>query len=262
VPGQLAIEESTNGGATWATAWSVSGPRRERYLTLVAEDAQEVDEYQIDKLDSEMACTSIYVVPGSRVVLAACGLAGFVRRDAAGVWTMLGFDAGGSRLDRASTSDEFGNWILIIFSGCLILLIGAEAHALRYPRGKASAVQHTIAILVGLACSPVVPVARGEDFRLVALPGLGLLFFAMLSWFTVYLVARGQFPWWTVLPAVLAPVAAWNLHSLIVRGEIYATPGWTGIWAVLGVGLIANILFGIWRPGRRPQPSAPAATVE
>jgi hypothetical protein len=89
-----------------------------------------------------------------------------------------------------------------------------------------------------------------------------LLFCAMLTWLVVYVVARGQFPWWTALPALLAPVAAWNLYGRIVRGEIYSTPGWIGIWSVLTVGLIANILLGIGRFGRRTQPSAPAETVE
>jgi hypothetical protein len=109
VPGHLAIEESTNGGATWTTAWSVSESTRDRYVSVVADDASELDDYPVDDLDQEMTCTNVYVVPRSGVVVVACGLMGFVSRDTAGEWTILGFDGEGLAAQFLDESASPGN---------------------------------------------------------------------------------------------------------------------------------------------------------
>ncbi len=249
VPGQLAIEESVDGGVTWTTAWSMSGPQRERYRQAVIEDVRQVRDYPIDRLDRGMACTAVSVVRGTGTVVAACGLAGFVSRSESGGWTMLGFY--GSGLDFSTSSDWYER-IDILIAGLLILLAGGEVHAVRRRRGSSASSHQTLAVLTALPGLLIVASgALDRDLTRFVLLFVPYSFVMTATWFGIYLNSRRWFPWWTVPPAVLGPVAAWVIHASIVRGEIDATLGWIRIWSVLALALAVSITLGLLT--RHPQ---------
>lgn len=128
MPGELTIEESTDSGHTWTVAWTVSGPQCERYAEELTLRASNVDGYPIDSVHRELGCTGIYLDLRSGVVVAACGLAGFVSRDAGGEWRMLGFDGGRLGhffLDEPTAGDTL-DVIKILLGGWFILLLGAD----------------------------------------------------------------------------------------------------------------------------------------
>lgn len=257
VPGQLAIEESTDEGTTWSTVWSVSGPQRERYAELLTTRASNVAGYPIDSVDRELHCTGLYIDPRSGVVVAACGLVGFVSRDTGGQWTMLGFDGGRFGtffLDEPTASDSLAV-IKILLGGWFILLLGAEAYALRHRRGAPPGPRRWVAALVSIGGAPLL--LTGGD--IVDTPGEGTfawrwaacLFGGVLAWIALYIYGRREIiPLWTVALAVTAPAVGWYLHRLVAGAEIYPALGRLGIGTVLLLALASSIALGIGRPRR------------
>lgn len=247
MPGDIAVEETTDGGVTWTTAWSLSGPKRERARQALAERVREVPGYAVDDLDREMACTSVAVVPPSGSVVAACGLTGFVCRDPDGRWRMLGFD--GTGLDISTSFDSFQR-LAIVLCGVLILLIGAEAHALRFGQGSRYGIRQALAIIIAFLCLSclVRPTADADTsfvFLSPALMFLALVGVLTLAWAGVYLGGQRSFPWWTLPPAVLGPAAALIIHLLMLRGHIPATPAWIATWSVLAGALVAALALSL-----------------
>lgn len=268
VPGQLAVEESVDGGTTWTAAWSMSDPQRERYLRAVTEDAREVLTYAIGDLEHEMACTNVSIVPRAGTVVVACGLAGFVSRSPSGTWSMLGFDGQGP--DFFTSSDGYQR-IVILLSGLLTLLVGAEIHAMRRSRvlpgtpgtptargtrGSPAGIHQSLAILIAVPC--LLCLNRGEGVLSWPLTLLFLAFLAVMTlvWLGAYLVDQPRFPWWTVPPAVLGSVIAGTVHTGIVRGQIGAMPGWIGIWSALTGSLAVAIALALLV--RHREPTTPA----
>ena len=260
VPGRLAIEESTDGGATWSDAWSVSGPQRERYAAVLATRVSSVDSYPAETLSRELTCTSVSVVPESQVVIAACGLVGFVSRDPTGAWTMLGFEGPpfDLRFLEAPTPGDILNTARIVLCGWLILFLGAETRA-RWPawrRGEVSGGRWDEARMVaGLLPSmgsllimviPGDPIASDSSIMVWLLSSC--LNAGMLVWLVLYLVQRRGLPWSLLGLAAGAPAVAWLLHDRIVAGQVYATLGWIGIWSILLLALAASIVLGLRTP--------------
>lgn len=241
VPGSLAVEETTDGGASWRMAWSLSGPKLERYRLALAENIRQVPTYPADDLDRELTCTDVTIVPASNGVIVACGLAGFVNRDSAGQWRMLGFD--GQGIDISTELDNFQQF-LIVLCGFLILVVGAEVHALRYRGGSHSGLRQALALIVAFLCLLCLFGGGGDlSFFLIwfALMYLAVVGVVMLAWAGVYLGGRRTFPWWTIPTAVVGPLVAGSIHFLMLRGYIYARPAWIAIWSVLAAALAVTI---------------------
>ena len=85
VHGRLKVEETTDGGATWITAWEVAEWQRH----LLAKDLLTEPE--------EVGARAIVVQPvaGGYVVVVATDTDGFARRDVSGAWQRIGRGSGG-----------------------------------------------------------------------------------------------------------------------------------------------------------------------
>jgi hypothetical protein len=272
VRNRLTIERSEDAGATWTTVWSVSESDRERYATNLAEDARYDSSYDGD-IHADLACRSIYAVPTSGVVIAACGLAGFVRGDTDGSWAMIGFAGDGVGVPdfhRATNKDILNGFIVATF-GWFLLLAAAEAYAaahpapantrLRSPRGVARA-RVVIGILASLPALPLIVDrlgAGGEGF-------LGVLGYLMwtaymllggAAWLSLYAIRRRGFPWWLIPIAILVSVADVLLVIRMSAGDIEPVAGWAAIGAVTLVGLGAALALGVLFP--RPRRAVSAA---
>ena len=256
----LRVEESTDGQRSWATAWEVDDARRERWARQIANEARDDRTYRGDPL-ADLTCSSIYVVPSSGVVVVACGAMGFVTRDQTGTWTAIGFSGEGvpTEFDERSAVDTL-NFLMIVLCGWFILLLGGVAHAVRHRAGTYAGTRTTLALLVSLACLPVM-VLRPDlhDFVIgdptfaswACLPFLAVV---MLAWLLVYRHGHGHFPWRVGVPAVVAPTAAWFVHASVLDARIGWSPGWTAIWVTLGAGLVVSVVLGLTapRPAARP----------
>lgn len=253
VPGHLAIEESTDGGTSWRPAWEVGETKQARYAMVLANEAR-WGGFSGD-IRAGMTCDSLYVVPGSGVVVAACGLVGFVTRDPGGTWTMIGFEGREwslEFLDLPSPSDEL-NQLMIVLCGWLILVLGAEVHALRHRRGRRPVVRWVLAGLVTLIMLPVLLADRSSIESVtsawVAAP---VLFVGVAAWLGLYLRDRRAFPWWLLPLTAVAPAAGWILHDRLLQGEFDRTAGWGIVWTVLAGALVTNLALGLLPRGRTP----------
>jgi hypothetical protein len=97
VPGHLRVEETVDGGATWATAWEVTDRQRRRL-------AANYD--RLGDLDTHLSSRAILVVPGAAgqyTVLVANGRDGMARRDPDGRWHRVAF-TGEAQPDLAAES--------------------------------------------------------------------------------------------------------------------------------------------------------------
>jgi hypothetical protein len=143
--------------------------------------------------------------------------------------------------------------------GLLILLIGAEAHALRRRHASSASTHRTLAILIAIPGLLFMALGGADmDILYLALAPLSLAYLGVMTlvWFGTFLIGRGRFPWWALAPGVLGPVAAWVIHTSIVRGQIDATLGWIGIWSALALALTVSITLGLRI--RQPEPFTPS----
>jgi hypothetical protein len=83
-PGAIAVQRSTDGGATWADDWRITEKQR-RTLARAYRG--------IDDIDRDLVAKAIAVhdVPGGQVVIVANGRDGFAQRGADGTWQRIGF---------------------------------------------------------------------------------------------------------------------------------------------------------------------------
>jgi hypothetical protein len=101
VPGELRVESSDDGGVTWRTAWSVSGPQ---YRAL----AQEYSQLGDPRRHLSSVCLSMEAVNGGYVVLVANGRDGVARRDVSGHWTRLDTNFAKAREPALAPDDSGG----------------------------------------------------------------------------------------------------------------------------------------------------------
>jgi len=124
VSGQLHVQESLDGGQTWATAWQITGWQ---YRALAADIP--------DLGDPRSALTSRCIVVrevdgGGHIVLVANGRDGLLRRDASGRWERLGLPADGDTSAEAPTAlrlqpNAFGHRVMAaVFAVVAVLLAG------------------------------------------------------------------------------------------------------------------------------------------
>jgi hypothetical protein len=264
VAGALRIEESSDGGTIWTTAWSVSDLQRARYATVLSSRAR-WDQRYTGNVRADLSCRTVYAVPTSGVVVAACGLVGFVRRDAAGHWAMIGFTGDHSETpDLAETSaGDSSNALMIVLFGWFILLVAAEVHA-RVHRPGQSAARLSLAAFVSLACLPLMALrwdsGAGPDPLIGGWTCTPFLFGGMLAWFVTYVVDNRGFPWRLLPLAVAAPVLGSSLQHDYLHGRVYWTLAWAGIWIIAIGALTANLALAIWFPPRRVDEEVPAAS--
>ncbi len=266
VPGALRIEQSTDGGDTWATAWEVDDLERERYVAVLEDAAAAENTYlpdEVANVRSGLTCTTIYIVPESEVVIAACGLVGFVRRDTHGVWAMIGFwgdPAMVPELDIATPRDV-GNHLMAVLFGWFVLLLSAEAHALTHPRRPFAARAWIAGIASPLALVQVLGLRalRTVDLDVTFLVMLSLLtmLLAGIAWFTLYLINRRDFPAWVVPLAGLVTVVDWVLASRVLDAEMTPTVGWVATGSFTAIALAVNVTLAVVFP--RPRRALPAA---
>ncbi len=266
VPDALRIEQSTDGGATWTTGWDVGDLKRERYLTLLEGQLESGKRRLPDELSDirhGLTCTTVYLVPASGAVVAACGLIGFVSRSADGVWAMIGFDGDPRSAPVLVTTGDFNNKLMILMFGWFIFLLAAEAHAMAHPRGLTAA-RRFIAVLASSALLVIVLTARlpGTEDSAPVIDGVlsvAVMLVGGLIWFVLYLVNRGSFPWWVVPLAVAATVVDWTLANRVINAQIGWAEGWIGIWAVTVLALAANVALGLVFPRSHRVAANPAA---
>jgi hypothetical protein len=250
VPDRLAIEESIDGGLVWTTVWSISDRDRARYAEVFAEDAPYDRSYHGD-IHDDLTCRTVHIVRDTGVVIAACGLVGFVSGDGDATWTMVGFAGHGTDLPnlRRFTPAENRRWFRVLMLAWFVLLLGAETHAVTHPL-----VRRRRALAVGrVAAAVVTSVAVAENGTILGdsedVSGW-LIVLGFSVWFVLYLFGRPNFPWW-VLPA---PAIVSLGNSMFFERLTMTTPdptlGWVVIWLVLAIGLVANAALGLL-PRRR-----------
>jgi hypothetical protein len=248
VPDGLAIESSNDAGATWTTAWSIPDRVRERYVHFFTAKARRAYVYTGD-VRSDLTCTTIYGVPGSDTVTAACGLLGFVRVGVGGGWSMIGFGRRWSGLSLGNglpdfddpTPTEIGQQYMVLMLGWFVLLSGAEIHAVtrrrapRWPRRRWPAIPTPLARLLkavapSLAAIPLLaqyPTRRPWLIRVVA------AFVASLPFLLVIGIDDGervpeQFGQLLVL-CMLACGTLWLIRYVV---DVHRFPWWAVPFAV------------------------------
>jgi hypothetical protein len=184
-------------------------------------------------------------------VIAACGLVGFVSRDDAGNWAMIGFTGDGSDVPRSDvyTTVDNANSLMIVLFGWFVLVAGAEAYALtRRPRA-ACAARLTVAALVSLVCVPVMALPwiapDIDDPFLRGLLVMPLLVLGTAWWLLLYIKSHRSFNLWLVPLAIAAPVTGLVLQAERLGGTTGPMTGWVAVAGFATAALIANIALGV-----------------
>jgi hypothetical protein len=250
VPDRLAIERSIDGGLAWTEVWSISDRERERYAALLAFDAYDDRSYKGD-VHADLTCRTVHIAPTSGVVIAACGLVGFVVGDGDAGWTMVGFAGDASDvpdLHRDTPADTRHAFMVLTF-GWFVLLLGAEAHAVTHrpvQRRRAATVARVVGAVIASATAGLLWTPRTEGHDTFFLGGTVLSFLGIggAVWFANYVTLRPTFPWWVLPLAVAVPVVGVGFVERLTRATTDPTIGWVLIWLVFAVGIAANTALG------------------
>ncbi|MGI5285071.1 hypothetical protein ACQEVF_17285 [Nonomuraea polychroma] len=242
VPGQMAVEQSDDGGKTWRPSWSLAdGDERER-LVRRYDDASGLRSMGL----------AVQAWRGGHVVVVANGLDGIVVRDESGTWQRLGWP--GQDAESASV-DLFPEINVAIFLAACLLFGSAGAGLRRYHRlylGFAAAACLSYLAVVNV---PDLPSDLDAVVRL-----LGVLTIPVGFVVCIALLIAGR--------ARPAPVAVGLLGAPLVYLSVYmpfhgwaaGTPGpyWAAVvLAVLLTGLVLLTALTLIRRDAR-QASAPA----
>jgi hypothetical protein len=259
----LAIESSDDAGANWTTAWSVTDRVLERYVDVLTAHAH-WDDYYTGDVRTDLQCTTLYVVPESARVIAACGLLGFVFGVVGGDWSVRGFVNGTRVVDfHEPTPSDVNDRFMVLTFGWLLMLGGAEFYALtrrRPPRSPGPAwpeittprllptARAMAAVIASIPLLLIIGARGGQDGFASATLGmfsLGCMLLFSVVWLVLYLVDVRRFPWWGIQLAVLVPVLEWLLLQRMIGADIDWTLGWIGIWSIAIAGLAVNFGLGL-----------------
>ena len=163
MPGELGVEASNDGGATWTISWQANAAERKELARRHSEPAAR---------NPELSSVALGVrdVPGGHLVVVANGLDGFRQRDPDGTWRRIGMPALFGRGEAVRpTIDEPGsnrrnNSLLVVGVASLLagLVIGVGGARARQRRGLAYL--WCLPVLLGtIATLPLVSFARGPD---------------------------------------------------------------------------------------------------
>ncbi|MEV0971701.1 hypothetical protein [Microtetraspora glauca] len=89
VPGLLRVDESTDGGRTWATAWQVA-PGRKEWLDRTYQDGRHYRSREDRSVSRAIAVQTVPGRVGAHIVVVANGPDGIAVRDPSGHWRRLG----------------------------------------------------------------------------------------------------------------------------------------------------------------------------
>lgn len=255
VPGHLRIEQSVDGGLTWTTAWQIGDDTRERYVAVFTDDARWDRGYRAHRdVRSDLSCTTVSIIAGSGSVVVGCGLLGFLQRDAAGNWTQLPWYTGAyhPQLEGTITAD-WTNALMIVLFGLSILLVAAEAHALRRREGRTSSTvtRVAMAVLTLLASALALVVTKpGTDLTYGGWEFTPVIATFAFSWLVIYATTRRGFPGQLVPLAVVPTMACLVVYDRMVAAVISFRTGWIAIGSVVAAALVANLVIGLLLPAR------------
>lgn len=185
VPGLLQVEETTDGGTTWRTSWSVSEKARRQLAAELYPGLDDIPSY----LSSQ--CLLVYpVADGGHVVLVANGLGGLARRAPDGTWERLVFEPysrnplvlPGAVVEDQTAKDRFselpGIFALSLVIGCLAFLIATVVAAWRCGDRRQSVFVGMLFftlpfLLIALDPSADLDLAAAASFGFAALIALG-----------------------------------------------------------------------------------------
>ncbi|MEU8076974.1 hypothetical protein AB0B31_16175 [Catellatospora citrea] len=262
VAGRLLVESSQDGGATWHTAWEVSGEQLD-VLT---------DEYEYDGFfgvlgtpAGDLSSRSLVVLErdGGHVVLVANGRDGLLRRDVDGGWTRLGTWWHGAMTPAPALAEVWrpapsDRALSAGFTavGVLLLVLTAGAIAAAAGRRVTATVQLVLAGLVAAAATITCAVAAvaagvslgsGSSQSALVCGGLAAVALGVL---TARLRRAGQLSGRRVtavlaVGAVGAVAAELSRVALLGDGIVLGRDGFAQYWAGLVVCLVALVAAGL-----------------
>ncbi|WP_188188848.1 hypothetical protein [Nonomuraea sp. SYSU D8015] len=235
VPGEMAVQQSDDGGKTWSLSWSASADDRERLVRRYGDDAS-------------LSSQSLAVLGwrGGHVVVVANGPDGILVRDEAGTWRRVGWPGQGE-----TREVDLGPEIIMAFflAGCM--LFGAAGAGLReYSRTYLGVATATCLSFAGAAYSNA-PIGSGEYMPffdtmgfLLRLNGVIVVPTGFVVCLVLLCVGRAR-PVPVAVGVLGAPLAGLAVY-LPFRGWAEGTPGpyWVAVaLAALLTGLV--LLAGI-----------------
>jgi hypothetical protein len=230
--GAIAVQRSTDGGATWADDWRLTDKQR-RTLARAYRGIDDIDRDLVAK------AIAVHEVPGGQVVIAANGRDGFAQRGVDGTWQRIGFPeypgpyaADVPKLNAVDTERRYLDVSLaiavtVLLAG-LVVIVGAAWAGSRVGRPW-----WWFAVAGEVVGAPLVlAMAVGGREVLVLWP---------------FLLIGG--PLVVIVTAVLAVLA-----TLTVRRAVPAWRGWAAqVWAAgLLTGALTATIWGAWLAGALP----------
>lgn len=243
MPGRLGVEESTDGGRTWRTAWAIS-PGRQRFLSRAYPDDRAT---RTSPPAVETKAIGVLPTAAGHVVVAASGRDGALVRHEDGRWERVTFAHDPERPPPLTEPGRrIGPELLLaaLAAGLSLLFGGAGARRRNVHAGAWLAVA-TLGFYASVAVVwLLVGLDPSTDVRLVA----ALLGHPVALWWTVAVSSQSVPAWRALLvvavatlvaTAAMVPMYRWSTGGI----DGYETARTAFLWCVLA-GIVATALAG------------------
>jgi hypothetical protein len=246
--GELGVESSADGGATWTKSWQADAAERkelgDKYSTAV---------FHNPELSS--VALGVRDVPGGQIVVVANGLDGFRQRDPDGTWRRIGLPAlfGRGEAVRPGLTDpateRSKNIMLVLAVAVLLASVVICVGGARSSRRQGGSSWWCAPVLLALfATLPLISLARGpDDFFAYAGPAVSI-FVSLLAAALVSGLAPGEVEgkgWWALRVWGAGLLTALIGAACCVAWRSGVFPGWVGV--LLCLVAVAPGLLIAWR---------------
>jgi len=244
VPGHLRVDESTDSGAHWRTAWGLSDLRRD----FLARQYQDIDPIADNVSSAEVA---VLGVPHGYLVVVANRRDGMVERLPDGTWQRMGVAEPGNLPTPQPLPeqpyDTREERLLGLLAGAVVLFGAVQA---RLGRRRLRALSLAGLTVFGLGLLNASIVAGYRSTVLLGLSGL-LAVLVGLVWWIVTILGDRRLRWWYLLSVLVASLAtvfgvALALAAVVHRSsgalDAYEAPVAIGA-TVLGLGAPLTVLI-------------------